>query len=294
MTPPPPIVDPAGLQQIAPSVWIIPDRRVPLVPNVGFVAGDRALLVIDCGMGPANGAAVLAVAERLAQGRRLILTTTHFHPEHAFGAQAFRGRAEIVTNAAQDAELAAKGAGYLALFRGMSPDVAAALDGTEIVAADRTWQGDETEIDLGGRSAVLKTWGPAHTRGDQVVWLPDARILFTGDLAEERIFPIFPWFPPDDTDIDATGWLTALDTMVAMAPSLVVPGHGAPGDAAILRGVAAYLREVAARVRAGQAAGEPVEALAEAVTAAMRAAHPDWDAPEWIGFAVRYFADRPL
>ena len=290
----PPVVDPAGLREIASGVWIIPDRRVPLVPNIGIVLGSEAALVIDCGMGPANGAAVLAVAERLAGGRRLILTTTHFHPEHAFGAQAFRGRAEYLVNAAQEADLAAKGEGYLGLFRGMSPDLAAVLEGTEIPRPDRTWAGAETALDLGGRQAVLRTWGQAHTKGDQVVWLPDARILFTGDLAEERIFPIFPWFPPDDTDIDAAGWLRALDAMADLAPVTVVPGHGDVGDAGIVRGVAAYMRAVAAAVRAGLAQGEAVEALAARLTAEMTAAHPDWDAPEWIGFATRYFADRPL
>jgi glyoxylase-like metal-dependent hydrolase (beta-lactamase superfamily II) len=172
------------------------------------------------------------------------------------------------------------------MFRGMSPDVAAALEGTELVSADQLYDGPEHLIDLGGRTVALRTWGPAHTRADQVVWLPEERILFTGDLAEERIFPIFPWFPPDDADIVASGWLQALDAMAALAPKIVVPGHGAVGDVAIVNEVAAYIRAVAAEVQAG--------GTADSVTARMQALHPDWDAPEWIGFAVRYFQDRPL
>jgi glyoxylase-like metal-dependent hydrolase (beta-lactamase superfamily II) len=294
MSDPAPIVDATAPREIAPGVFVIDDRRVPLVPNIGIVLGDEAALVIDTGMGPANGAAVLAAARRLAGGRRLILTLTHFHPEHGFGAQAFKGVAPILCNRAQDEELAAKGAGYLALFRGMSPAVAAVLEGTEIVAADQLYDGPEHRLDLGGRQAVLRTFGRAHTAGDQVVWLPDERILFTGDLAEERIFPIFPWFPPDDADIDAAAWVAALDAMAGWDPAVVVPGHGAIGDAAILRAVAAYMRAVAAEVRQLAAAGRTVDQIAETVTASQRAAHPDWDAPEWIGFAVRYFAERPL
>lgn len=282
---PPPIVK-AEPHEIAPGVFVIRDHRVPLVPNIGIILGADAALVVDTGMGPANGAAVLAAAQGLAGGRRLILTLTHFHPEHGFGALAFKGAADIIYNRAQADELAAKGSAYLGMFRSMSPEVAAALEGTELVTADQLYDGAEHRIDLGGRTVVLRTWGPAHTRADQVVWLPEERILFTGDLAEERIFPIFPWFPPDDADIVASGWLEALDAMAAMAPKVVVPGHGAVGSVGIVQEVAAYIRAVAAEVQAG--------GTVETVTAGMRALHPDWDAPEWIGFAVRYFQDRPL
>src|SRR3954454_15279673 len=88
-TPPAPIVKSEGLRQISPHVHIIPDNSVPLVPNVGYVIGDRAALVIDTGLGPPNGATVYEVAKRLAGERPLYLVTTHVHPEHDLGAQAF-------------------------------------------------------------------------------------------------------------------------------------------------------------------------------------------------------------
>jgi hypothetical protein len=65
-TPPAPIVKVEGLKQISAHVRIIPDNSVPLVPNVGYVVGDRAVLVIDTGLGPRNGAAVYEVAKKLA------------------------------------------------------------------------------------------------------------------------------------------------------------------------------------------------------------------------------------
>jgi glyoxylase-like metal-dependent hydrolase (beta-lactamase superfamily II) len=285
VAPPPPVVR-ADPKEIAPGVYVIHDHRVPLVPNIGIILGTHSALVVDTGMGPVNGAAVLAAAKTLAHGRDLILTLTHFHPEHGFGAQAFKDEATIVYNRAQATELAAKGPAYLGMFRGMSADVAAALEGTELVSADQLYDGADHEIDLGGRTVVLRTWGPAHTQADQIVWLPTERILFTGDLAEERIFPIFPWFPPDDADIDAKGWLAALDAMVALAPEVVVPGHGAVGGVSIVKEVAAYIRAVATAVNAGESPDE--------ISERMLALHPDWDAPEWIGFAVRYFQDKPL
>src|SRR5690242_11700643 len=79
---PPPVVrgEPA---EVADGVLVIPDGRVPLVPNVGFVVGDHAVLVIDTDVGRRNGAYVLERARRLAGGRPVFLTTTHFYPEHS-------------------------------------------------------------------------------------------------------------------------------------------------------------------------------------------------------------------
>src|ERR1700688_2534734 len=61
----PPIVKTEGLRQISAHVWIIPDNSVSLVPNVGYVIGERAVLVIDTGLGPRNGAAVYEIAKKV-------------------------------------------------------------------------------------------------------------------------------------------------------------------------------------------------------------------------------------
>ncbi|MGC4009593.1 MAG: MBL fold metallo-hydrolase [Pseudomonas sp.] len=92
--PPPPEVDPNETTEVAPGVYVIGDRRVPLVPNIGIVLGGDAALVVDTGMGPDNGRRVLDVASRLAGGRKLILTLTHFHPEHGFGAAGLQRRGD--------------------------------------------------------------------------------------------------------------------------------------------------------------------------------------------------------
>ena len=117
--PPPPTVDTSGVREIASGVWVIPDHRVPLVPNIGIVLGSDAALVVDTGMGRENGQSVLATAKRLAGDRKLMLTLTHFHPEHGYGAEPFKGNADIIYNREQATELADKGEAYLGMFRGM-------------------------------------------------------------------------------------------------------------------------------------------------------------------------------
>ena len=288
--PPPPDVVPGGIKEIATGVFVIPDNRVPLVPNIGVILGAEAALVVDTGMGPVNGLKVLDAAKRIAGTRRLIVTLTHFHPEHGFGAQVFKGSARIIYNTAQRDELKAKGDGYLAMFKGFGPGVAAALEGTEIVVPDETYDGSTKEIDLGSRQVELRTWGLAHTRGDQIVWLPAERILFTGDLAEERIFPIFPWFPPNDADLDAARWAGILTELESWNPKIVVPGHGSVGSAEILRAVRDYMLDLGRRVATERRSGKDADKIIAELAPKVRAEHPDWDSPEWIDFAIRYYS----
>ncbi len=288
--PPAPIVDPDAIKEIAPGVFVITDRRVPLVPNIGIIVGADRALIVDTGMGPANGETVLQAAKRVAGGKALVLTLTHFHPEHGFGAQVFKGAARIYYNRSQRDELLAKGEGYLGMFKTFSPAVAAALEDTQLVLPDEVYDGGSSTVDLGGRTVELKTWGLAHTAGDQVAWLPQERILFTGDLAEERIFPIFPWFPPNDADIDAVRWAQILSALAADDPAIVVPGHGDIGGAEILIAVRDYMVDLGKRVAAERQAGKDADRIVAELAPTIRAEHPDWFAPEWIDFAIRYYA----
>jgi glyoxylase-like metal-dependent hydrolase (beta-lactamase superfamily II) len=282
-SPPPPVVADVTPEEIAPQVFVIPDQRVPLVPNVGIVVGDREALVIDTGMGPRNGERVLDKARGLTE-KPLVLTITHFHPEHGYGAQAF-GDARIVYNRTQKEELDEKGAAYVGLFRTFGDAVAEQLEGVELVQPDELYD-DFLALDLGGVAAELHHFGLAHTRGDQVVFLPESRVLFPGDLVETRFFPIFPWFPPDDADVNGSRWIEVLGRLEALAPEIVVPGHGETGGPELIREVRSYLEDVRARVAAASGSSEEVKAALEPE---IRAAYPSWDAPEWIGFAVECF-----
>lgn len=286
--PPAPDVDETGIREIAEDIWVIPDRRVPLVPNIGIVVGEDAALVVDTAMGPRNGARVLAAAKEKAAGRQLLLTITHFHPEHGFGAQVFRSEATIAYNRGQVDELHEKGEAYVEMFRGFGTGVAAALEGVELVEPHIVYEGD-AEIDLGGRTVLLRSFGLGHTRGDQVVFCPEERVLFTGDLVEERIFPIYPYFPPDDADVDGSRWIEVLRRLEELEPAVVVPGHGDVGGVDVIATARSFherLRTEAFRLAdAGASADEAVAELEQP----LRAEHPDWGQPEWVAFAIRCF-----
>jgi glyoxylase-like metal-dependent hydrolase (beta-lactamase superfamily II) len=283
--PPAPVVADVEPDEIAPGVHVIPDGRVPLVPNIGIVVGERDVLVVDTGMGPKNGRRVQEKARGLSD-KPLVLTITHFHPEHGFGAQEF-SKARIVYNRTQQEELAEKGAPYLDMFRTFGDAVAEQLEGVELVEPDEVYDSELT-LDLGGTTVELYELGLAHTRGDQVVFLPEQGVLFTGDLVETRFFPIFPWFPPDDVDVNGSKWIDVLARLEALQPDVVVPGHGEVGAPDLIAQVRAYLEDVRERVTAASD-GRSSEEVKSALEPEIRAAYPTWDAPEWIGFAVECF-----
>jgi len=285
--PPPPVLNGTPVA-ISDNVYVIPDGRVPLVPNIGIVLGSRNALVVDTAMGPRNGAKVRELAQELAGDRPLLVTITHFHPEHGFGAQAFLPGATIVYNRTQLEEFRQKGAGYLEMFRTFGDAVAEELEGVELVEPHVVYDG-EAEIELGGRTAQLRTWGLAHTRSDQVVFLPEERILFAGDLVESRCFAIFPYFPPEDADVDGDRWIAVLEELERLEPAIVVPGHGEVGDAGVITTAREYLVELRSETRRLAAEGLGVDAVVEELDGAMRRRHPDWVQAEWIGFGVRCF-----
>lgn len=277
------LVQPGTEQELAPGVFVIPDRRVNLVPNVGIVLGDDAALVVDTAMGPANGERVLAEARRLGGSRRLYLTITHFHPEHGFGAQSFRDAATIVYNASQAAELAESGQEFVEMFSGFGPEIAELLAPVELVEPHETYEG-ERELDLGGRAVRLAELGGAHTRGDQIVHLPDDGVLFAGDLVENRFFPIL------FGDVaNGPAWIERLDRLEALRPTTVVPGHGEPAGPELIRDLRDYLVRVRDEVAARATRGEDVEAIAAELGPAVRERYASWDNPEWIDFAIRNF-----
>lgn len=276
-TAPPPIVH-GHPMEIAEGVFVIPDGRVPLVPNIGVIVGDRAALVVDAGLGPHSGAVVHQIARELAGDRPLYLTLTHFHPEHGFGAQAFHD-ATILYNRTQHEEFRQKADGYLQQFRGLSDAVAAQLEGVEFVEPHVVYDGG-ADLDLGGRVVQLRTWGPAHSRGDQTVFLPGERVLFTGDLVENRFYPIFPYFPPYDVDVDGANWIKVVEALQNLKPRIVVPGHGEHSGAGLLATTHEYLTLLRSEVNRLAAEGHGEGEIIAALGAQLQARYPDWDISE--------------
>jgi glyoxylase-like metal-dependent hydrolase (beta-lactamase superfamily II) len=283
-----PIVEITQVRELARDLVVIPNRSVELVPNIGVIGGTHSVLVVETGMGPRNAEKVLAFATEYAKGRKLYLTTTHFHPEHAFGAQAFAGEATYLVNGAQAADLAGKGPGYLEMFRGLGAPVARQLEDVELVKPDAVYD-DAYELDLGGRVVQMRATGRAHSKGDQVVTVPDADVLFTGDLVEAGQFSIFPWFPPYDTDVSGLRWIEVMRRLIATDPRVVVPGHGDISGPQVLADVRDYLELLRDETWARRDSAMSEETIVAEVEALMIERHPEWAGQLWIEKGVGCF-----
>ena len=267
-SPPPPLVKPEGLKAISEHVQVIPDNSVPLVPNVGYVVGDKAVLVIDTGLGPRNGQAVYEVAHKLAGSRQIYLAVTHVHPEHDLGAQAFPAETKLIRSADQQQDIAEFGLDLAKVFAGRSATSAELLKGADFRKPDIVFD-KEYDLDLGGVTARLLALGPNHTRGDVGIWVEGERVLFAGDLAMKAQ----PAFASPYSSIRQ--WFASLDRLEALKPVVVVPSHGPVGDAGFITGYRSYLKEVLERTTAEKKAGRSADAAVQDVTAAMVDRYPD-------------------
>lgn len=270
--PPAPMIRENASQQISAHVHVILDRNVSFVPNVGIVIGDRATLIVDTGLGEANGRIVLGEARRLSDNDAFYLAATHFHPEHDLGATAFPRSARVVRWSEQQAEADSQGEAMVARFSGFSSIVAELLDGAEYRTADILFD-DSLTIDLGGVRVIALGAGPNHTLGDTVFWVPEDRVLFTGDV----VMSVFPAVNGQAGDIDK--WLRNLEDFNRLDPVVVVPAHGRLGGLDLIRQYRAYLETVRQRVHERKRAGDTPEQIAESLTPQIARDFPELTPP---------------
>jgi glyoxylase-like metal-dependent hydrolase (beta-lactamase superfamily II) len=245
-----PTQGPAPLQKegatlkISAHVYVIPDFKVGMVPNVGIVVGSRATLVIDPGMGLKNGQVVLREVQKVRQGPDLYIVNTHFHPEHTTGEVAFPPSAKVIRAAAQQQDVDEMGMQWVERFRQRSPEIAELLKEVTFRPPAEIFA-QETMLDLGGVRVRLIRLGPGHTRGDTVVFVEGDGVLFSGDLAMKDLFPSFA-----TPQSDSRTWLASLDQMAALQATQLVPAHYEITDSTAIDGDRRYLTALQARVAA--------------------------------------------
>jgi glyoxylase-like metal-dependent hydrolase (beta-lactamase superfamily II) len=233
---PDPLVREGATQKVSDHVYIIPDNSVPLVPNVGIVVGTTSVMVIDTGMGTRNGATILREAQKVAGGKPIAyLATTHVHPEHDLGADAFPATTKLIRAQSQVDEIAADGLATADRFRALSPLNAELLKNAAFRKADVTFT-DTYPLDLGGVRVRLQAVGFNHTRGDTVFFVEPDAVLFSGDTVMTRL----PNIRGPQSRVQQ--WMSTLDTLEAMKPKLIVPSHGPTGDIGLFAPYRAYFK----------------------------------------------------
>ena len=188
--------------------------------NAGFIVTRDGVVAIDAGASPREGERLLRTIRSVTRRPVRWLVLTHHHPDHHFGAVAFR-RAGAKVIAHPDRRTLASEGGEDALVASWIRVVGLdAMRGFEFAdVPDRPVERADT-LRLGGRTIVITSPGPAHTPGDLLVWLPKERVLFAGDiLVEDGVTMI--------VDGSTPALLSALEGIERLEPRAVVPGHGA-------------------------------------------------------------------
>jgi glyoxylase-like metal-dependent hydrolase (beta-lactamase superfamily II) len=243
-------------------------------PNVVFVIGSRATLVVDTGLGERNGTTVMHAEQKLAKGPILYLTTTHYHSEHTTGEQAFPASTIIIRNTVQQEEMN-KGVGaHMEAFKKMSAQNLDLLQNVKFRTPDVLFD-REAKIDLGGVTARLFYVGPAHTKGDMLAFIEEDSVLIPGDIVQKDIFPIMP-----NADASVKGWLSILDNIEALHPKFIVPDHGAAiVDASQIGVERAYFLALQSRALELKKQGVSADDAGKTITAELKAKNPDWPNP---------------
>lgn len=264
-----PIVLPETTKQISPHVYAIPDTDTTQgLPNIGIIVGTRAALVVDTGMGNPNGALVYGEALKLAPNHQLYLVTTHIHPEHDLGADAFPPSTKMIRSTDEEKDIAQSGLDTAHAFAARNAVDANLLKDAAFRKADITFD-KEYSLDLGVVQVRIIAVGPDHTLGDTVTLVSPDSVLFSGDTAMRGQ----PAFTGPQSSLNH--WLGTLDLLDSLHPKIVVPSHGPIGDTAFISGYRTYLTHIRDRAAALKHQGKSVDEAVATITAEMKSQYPD-------------------
>lgn len=218
--------------------------------NAGLIVGEGTSLLVDTLMSVPLTRAMLAEFARVPGGRQIkTLVNTHANPDHFFG-NGLLADARIIATAKTREDMAGFNPRMLA---GLAANHASMGDAgeflyetmgrkfdfsgvNELTLPTETFD-ERLTLDVGGRRVELIDLGPAHTVSDTIAWLPEQRVVFTGDLLFNEGHPIM-WAGPVEN------WIRACDEILALKPEVVVPGHGPVTDMQAVRNLKHYFEYV--------------------------------------------------
>lgn len=235
------------------GVWS--KRYQSLDLNIGAIDCGDGLLVIDTRAHHAQARELIADLSKVSTLPVKWVINTHHHWDHTFGNGEFADAA-IWGHERCRTTLADHGHSMRERVKEMAPGQASALDEVLIVPPSFTVS-DEATVTFGTRTAQMKYLGRGHTDNDLVIRLPDASVVFAGDLVENGA-------PPAFGDAFPLEWPDTVQALAGLVDGPVVPGHGAPTDRQFVTAQHADLTAVAELARDRHAAGMAVEDAARA------------------------------
>jgi glyoxylase-like metal-dependent hydrolase (beta-lactamase superfamily II) len=259
---------PFTLKQVGPGVYAAidgPEHKA--ASNAGFVIGDDGVLVVDAMFTPEAARALVGEIRRITPKPIRYAVNTHYHADHTGGDQVLRDAGAVII--AHRNVRAWVRVNNINLFGDrITPELKSRIAALPL---PNVTTGTDLVVWLGARKVVVRTV-LGHTGGDLVVEVPDAHVLFAGDMLWRKV-------APNLIDGSVEEW-TATDAALAALPDAArttfVPGHGDVADVKDVADFRAYLLDLKRLVADGRKAGLNDEALVLSVAPRLRALHPDW------------------
>jgi len=211
-----------ALTEVAPGLFVSAGVQAEVLPanlgaiaNIGVIIGDERVAIVDSGGCFLWGQRLREAIRRVTDRPIGVLIQTHMHPDHVFGAAAFReDRPRILGHRNLPGALARREAYYTRRLQEILGDLA---QGSVIVPPDELVE-SVVEIDLGARVVAVRAHPPAHTDNDLSVFDAKTGTLWAGDLLFIDRVPAL--------DGSLLGWLALIEELRRVPARRVVPGHG--------------------------------------------------------------------
>jgi glyoxylase-like metal-dependent hydrolase (beta-lactamase superfamily II) len=192
--------------------------------NIGLVVTPAGAVLIDSGASYASAKAIHEAVKRITPQPVRWVINTGGQDHRWLGNGYFKEQgAEVIAHAAAAADMRVRSGDQLAALR---PFLGDKLQGTAPVYPARLVDTNDLRLELGGRTVELLHRGGGHTPGDMMVWLPDVKVLFSGDIVYvDRLLAVIPVS-------NTRQWLVAFAEVEKLNPTRIVPGHGHVTDLA--------------------------------------------------------------
>lgn len=218
-------------QRVSPSAWYVEgfsalgsSANQNFISNAAFVVTPGGVVVIDALGSPALAERLMAEIRKVTSLPVTHVIVTHYHADHIYGLQAFKAQGAHIVAQRKALEYLNSDTARLRL-EASRRDLAPWIDAqTRLVPADE-WIDGPKDLVVGGVHFLLQPVGPSHTPEDLVVYLPQDKVLFAGDLVFRSRIPFVG-------QADSGHWIKALETVLAFDASRIVPGHGPLSDEA--------------------------------------------------------------
>jgi glyoxylase-like metal-dependent hydrolase (beta-lactamase superfamily II) len=242
-------------------------------PNTGIVVGDDGVLVADAQATPVMAQDVIRRIRGVTDKPIRTVVLTHYHAVRVLGASAYGAHNVIASDDTRDL-IVERGAADMKSEIERFPRLFRAVESVPgLTWPTITFKGEMT-LWMGSLEVKLMQLGRGHTKGDTLVWLPQQKILFSGDLVESNATPYAG-------DAYFNDWPATLDAIAALKPEKLVPGRGPAlmNAAQVAEGLAstrAFVSELYAEVKKGAARGAPLGDVYRATYAALKPKYGHW------------------